>query len=585
MRHVPYVAHNGKDLAMAISATAAEDTWFGRHDGFGGGIYGGSGGGGIVNIIDGNEVVGGCGSNKNDLVRPSSGIRDSTNAEEYDEEVICERSSDEEYGRRLLLTALSAAAVVPSRRGDLAFEKWPFYHKKSYLFKRRRRPSLSNVVEIYESGTDDDKCSALYSGANGVENAAKACRDDYKLGAKRDKVCDSFGNSCRDVSTKKDRPERVDDVKVAGGVSDIILDTSKSSPPRSGRLFGSATDLREQNALKELPLNGVPAVHKARRASLSKSWYGEASEKLPFNGAAFPDKEYAWRRRRTFTSVPEDEDTIGEIAVDAEERVVLLERSVSVPSNDALSTPPAKRTTKTMDANGEKCAPLSPPIASTTAGGSKLGKWSRSKIDLLVPSLKSLVTMTTNKLSASRPSNLNCRRNSTCAGNYASRFDLRTFGSPLAATLRRNISLNSVTTPSSNGRKNASTDDLVEVCLLNKKLRKCNTVLTLSGCVSRSSNVNGTMHVEPLRPVNRLRVSPNSQDALPVSRMCSRCSSLLSMASSSRYSLNSAHDFVPVLSPSVLCKVCLNEVPLKDSWTLQHCECSYCVDVSIEFFY
>ncbi|XP_065222680.1 uncharacterized protein LOC135847171 isoform X2 [Planococcus citri] len=715
---------NGKEsrATMAISAMSAEDSWFnGRHRQqvqpatlcrFGDGMVyssvaevGGSGLGGgggsddnvIVNIIDDDDGrYGQAASNENHLARKGSAVgissvgsdtnttttkntsskvvNNSVLRSDEEDEVIFDddddddeddynvRSSDEEYGRRLLLSALSAAAVVPSsRRGDLPLEKWPLYHKKSFLFKRRRRPSLSNVVEIYENCVDDDKCSIAPSpatsafstktttqcaGTNVVENGASkvaapagsgsgpGCLGATLIGGSRgsgdltssavmcggsvggvggannsknnncNNNCISGGGSGRKSATLATQPDT--NLNHSFLPDTTVVQTSSASPAtRPGRLFGSATDLREQNALKELAnfaaaANGnvpssLPAsVHKARRSSLSKSWYGEACsnvvEKLPsFNGSSAADKDgyAAWRRRRTFTSVPEDEDaTIGEIGVDSEERVVLLERSVSVPNNDALSTTPTASSATIVAAASAKStgccenSTTSPaPPQQTTNGASKLGKWSKSKIDLLLPSLKSLVTMTTNKLSASRPSNLNCRRNSSCVtNNYStSRFDVRTIGSPLAATLRRNISLNSVQTTSSS-RKNASSDNLVEVCLLNKKLRKCNTVLTLSGCISRNSNASGTLHVEPLRPVNRLRVTPNSQDVYTTSRMCSRCSSLLSMASSSRYSLNSAHDFVPVVSPSVLCKVCLNEVPLKDSWTLQHCECSYCVD-------
>ncbi|KAL6954027.1 RBR-type E3 ubiquitin transferase [Sarracenia purpurea var. burkii] len=703
MRHVPFSAStkNGKDSSRmaAISATSAENSWFGGrqpqqrseptscrfgmvYNGHGGAVGGGSGSGGgsddsgIVNIIDDNEVVGDDddghglgrlgldrrrGSNENDLVRRGSAIRtrigvgdsskvvvsrsglqyhredelffdDEDVEDEYEDDY--ERSSDEEYGRRLLLTALSAAAVVPSslsRRGDIAFEKWPLYHKKSYLFKRRRRPSLSNVVEIYENCVDDDKCSvaaaatALLTKTPTTTSTSAAANVPTTL--ENGGVASSGSGATLVADTRRDRDVLTSSGVLCAGVCGVgsassvanrkpstladnpstISTTDPASQPRSStgpgsRLFGSASDLRVQPTFKELPSgvtstsngNGaIPAaIHKARRSSLSKSWYGEpcsVSEKSPFNGSCCgaADKDSGsytvWRRRRTFTSVPEDEDAaIGEIGVDGEERVVLLERSVSVPNDGALSTPTACASATMVSTKSAGCCDyttMSSPAAATAANGaSKLGKWSRSKIDLLLPSLKSLVTMTTNKLSASRSSNLNCRGNSSCVtNNYStSRFDVRTIGSPLAATLRRNISLNSVQTT----RKNSSSDNLVEVCLLNKKLRKCNTVLTLSGCISKNPNAHGTLNVEPLRPVNRLRVAPNSQDVFPVSRMCSRCSSLLSMASSSRYSLNSAHDFVPVVSPSVLCKVCLNEVPLKDSWTLQHCECSYCVDVS-----
>ncbi|XP_073977746.1 E3 ubiquitin-protein ligase RNF144A isoform X2 [Rhodnius prolixus] len=95
-------------------------------------------------------------------------------------------------------------------------------------------------------------------------------------------------------------------------------------------------------------------------------------------------------------------------------------------------------------------------------------------------------------------------------------------------------------------------------------LRKCHTVLALSA----------TGH-EPMRPVNRLRHH---------NIMCSRCSSLLSMASSSRYSIqegsyvqvsSGAAGSVPKAEPSIVCKLCLNSVPLSSTWTLQ-CSCAFC---------
>lgn len=96
--------------------------------------------------------------------------------------------------------------------------------------------------------------------------------------------------------------------------------------------------------------------------------------------------------------------------------------------------------------------------------------------------------------------------------------------------------------------------------LLRDPLRKCETAVTLSSMIP------------PVRPVNRLRVSTN---------MCSRCSSILSMASSSRYSINTT-GFVNVSEcrSNVMCKLCLNEVPPHLTWTLQHCSCTFCVEVS-----
>lgn len=84
-----------------------------------------------------------------------------------------------------------------------------------------------------------------------------------------------------------------------------------------------------------------------------------------------------------------------------------------------------------------------------------------------------------------------------------------------------------------------------------------------------------TLSSVQVRPVNRLRLGS--------SKMCSRCSSILSMASSSRYSINTA-GFVQLSQPdcrSVLCKLCLLEVPPHLTWTLQHCACTFCIEVSL----
>ena len=93
-------------------------------------------------------------------------------------------------------------------------------------------------------------------------------------------------------------------------------------------------------------------------------------------------------------------------------------------------------------------------------------------------------------------------------------------------------------------------------------LRKCETATGLS-----------TMTLEG-RPVNR-------------SRVCSRCSSLLSLASSSRYSL-AAGNFVPVVPSQqhlgrLLCKLCLTDVSMSQTFTIEDCGCSYCKDVCIKF--
>lgn len=107
-------------------------------------------------------------------------------------------------------------------------------------------------------------------------------------------------------------------------------------------------------------------------------------------------------------------------------------------------------------------------------------------------------------------------------------------------------------------------------------LRKCETVLALTSVLRSSSS---SSSIEPLQPTNRLRVSPTNGSSH--SRMCSRCSSLLTLASSSRYSLNSTTGgFVPVSIdlPPVLCKLCLGEVPSRDVVHIKQCDCSFCTE-------
>ncbi|KAL0132968.1 hypothetical protein PUN28_000592 [Cardiocondyla obscurior] len=87
-------------------------------------------------------------------------------------------------------------------------------------------------------------------------------------------------------------------------------------------------------------------------------------------------------------------------------------------------------------------------------------------------------------------------------------------------------------------------------------LRKCETAVGLS-----TSALEG-------RPINR-------------SRVCSRCSSLLSLASSSRYSL-AAGNFVPASSQQtigrIFCKLCLVDTSLSKTFKIDGCGCSYCKD-------
>lgn len=149
----------------------------------------------------------------------------------------------------------------------------------------------------------------------------------------------------------------------------------------------------------------------------------------------------------------------------------------------------------------------------------KLRKWSKSKIDLLMPSLRSLVTMARGKSS----------------------------------------SATSLNQPGS-----AESWSHLECVRHDEPIRKYNTMVTLSNVVlNRPAGI---------KPINRFRDTA----------ICSRCSSVLSLAaSSSRYSLGSTSSFVTHRDqPIVLCKVCLNEVPVKHSWTLQQCGCSYCIEVS-----
>lgn len=93
-------------------------------------------------------------------------------------------------------------------------------------------------------------------------------------------------------------------------------------------------------------------------------------------------------------------------------------------------------------------------------------------------------------------------------------------------------------------------------------LRKCETAVGLS-----TSALEG-------RPINR-------------SRVCSRCSSLLSLASSSRYSL-AAGNFVPAGSQQtigrIFCKLCLVDTSLSKTFKIEGCGCSYCKDVSSRTF-
>ncbi|XP_074028231.1 probable E3 ubiquitin-protein ligase RNF144A [Leptinotarsa decemlineata] len=142
---------------------------------------------------------------------------------------------------------------------------------------------------------------------------------------------------------------------------------------------------------------------------------------------------------------------------------------------------------------------------------------------------------------------------------------------------RRNSGLENPQSPLVGKRRQANAGETVPVVKPASSLaslRKCETVLALTGYLRSSSS---SSSIEPLQPINRLRVSPHASH----SRMCSRCSSLLTLASSSRYSLNTiGAGFVPVPpeDPPLLCKLCLAEVPLKDIVRIQQCDCAFCVE-------
>ncbi|XP_065161605.1 probable E3 ubiquitin-protein ligase RNF144A-A [Atheta coriaria] len=125
-------------------------------------------------------------------------------------------------------------------------------------------------------------------------------------------------------------------------------------------------------------------------------------------------------------------------------------------------------------------------------------------------------------------------------------------------------------------RRNGSSSNLVRSAASLASLRKCETVLALTGVLRTSSS---SSDLEPIRPVNRLRESTLEGSH---SRICSRCSSLLSLASTSRYSLDAAGGgFVQVTKEddetrTILCKLCLVEVPFKHAIRLQQCNCSFC---------
>lgn len=115
-------------------------------------------------------------------------------------------------------------------------------------------------------------------------------------------------------------------------------------------------------------------------------------------------------------------------------------------------------------------------------------------------------------------------------------------------------------------RRNGSNGNLLRPAVSLANLRKCETVLALTSVLRSSSSSS----LEPMQAVNRLRVSQQESN----SRLCSRCSSLLTLASTSRYSLDTntgGFVQVPDEPSSLLCKLCLVEVPFKDACYIQQC--------------
>lgn len=125
-------------------------------------------------------------------------------------------------------------------------------------------------------------------------------------------------------------------------------------------------------------------------------------------------------------------------------------------------------------------------------------------------------------------------------------------------------------------------------------MRKCNTVLALANATST--------HLEPITPLNRLRKNTSFGT-------CSRCSSLLSLAAGSKYSLNLSNGgFMPVNNTNTIssenseqalgliscstpqqvnysCKLCLGDVKIDKLTKISQCGCSFCTEVKLYFFY
>lgn len=163
------------------------------------------------------------------------------------------------------------------------------------------------------------------------------------------------------------------------------------------------------------------------------------------------------------------------------------------------------------------------------------------------------------------------------------RFDILTMPGIKSLVKRRRNSGETVETSSPLVRRNGSGGNLIRPTVSLASLRKCETVLALTNALRSSSS--STSSVEPMQPTNRLRFPPSPHGSTV--RMCSRCSSLLTLASSSRYSLNtSTGGFIPVPDdPPLLCKLCLVEVPSKDACQIQQCNCSFCKEVKYFFLF
>ncbi|CAG9864533.1 unnamed protein product [Phyllotreta striolata] len=117
-------------------------------------------------------------------------------------------------------------------------------------------------------------------------------------------------------------------------------------------------------------------------------------------------------------------------------------------------------------------------------------------------------------------------------------------------------------------------------------LRRCETVMTLTGYLRPASSATSLSLVQPSPSNNggggtRPTLAPPATNEVTRVRTCSRCSSLLTLASGSRYSLDSATGvFVAVTAaaaaPPALCKLCLLEVGAHQVVRIEECACAFC---------